>query len=97
MDVSTLPVSAEDTATATKRDSTLAAGLQQVRLGHWPVQPSDDLVQETDGVVVMGAYCEANESSDAPIQVFTDIPIIRYIPTDIGRYDNRSDISISQH
>ena len=44
MDVSTLPVSAENIARATKQDSTLAAALQQVRLGHWPVQPSDDLV-----------------------------------------------------
>ena len=42
MDVSMLPVSAEDIAT--KRDSTLAAALQQVHLGHWPAQPSDDLV-----------------------------------------------------
>ena len=44
MDVSKLPVSAEDIARATKWDSTLAAALQQVHLGHWPVQPSDDLV-----------------------------------------------------
>ena len=43
MDVSTLPVSADDIARAMVRDSTLAAALQQVRLGHWPAQPSDDL------------------------------------------------------
>ena len=43
MDLSTLPVSADDIARATVRDSTLAAALQQVRLGHWPAQPSDDL------------------------------------------------------
>ena len=34
----------KDIARAMKPDSTLAAALQQVHLGHWPVQPSDDLV-----------------------------------------------------
>ena len=67
MDMSMLPVSAEDIARAMKRDSTLAVALQQVHLGHWPVQPSDDLVpyyrRRMELVVVMAAYCGANESS----------------------------------